>query len=244
MVIAVALIAISFNTFGLRKLPLIEGVVLLIHVFGYESFYSPRKHEILINALRFFLILIPLWVLAPRNSTTDVFTQFQNEGGWSNQGLACLVGMIGPIYMLGGADSSAHMGKVSPEDMLYTLTWLTIGTAEEIRNAAIVLPWAMIWTLLLNGSLGIVMVITFAFCLGNVQDAITPTYGFAYIDMFVNVFGPTAASVGIALLILLGLFATVSNVAAASRQMFAFARDGGLPFSAALCRVRVDRAPI
>lgn len=35
MVIAVAAIAILFNTFFAKKLPLIEGVILIIHVFGF-----------------------------------------------------------------------------------------------------------------------------------------------------------------------------------------------------------------
>jgi len=35
MIIAVAAIAILFNTFFAKKLPLIEGVILIIHVFGF-----------------------------------------------------------------------------------------------------------------------------------------------------------------------------------------------------------------
>jgi choline transport protein len=35
MIIAVAAIAILYNTFFAKKLPLIEGVILIIHVFGF-----------------------------------------------------------------------------------------------------------------------------------------------------------------------------------------------------------------
>ena len=83
-VIAVALIAIVFNTFFAQKLPLIEGIILIIHVFG------------------FFAILIPLWVLAPRSSASEVFGTIQDNGGWGNNGLACLVGLVAPIYALIG----------------------------------------------------------------------------------------------------------------------------------------------
>ncbi len=48
MIIAVATLCIIFNTFFARKLPLIEGLILIIHVFG------------------FFAILIPLWALSER----------------------------------------------------------------------------------------------------------------------------------------------------------------------------------
>lgn len=92
-VIAVATVAITFNTFFARKLPLIEGIMLLLHVFG------------------FFAILIPLWVFAPKVSAKTVFTEFSQVTGWPSMGTACLVGLIGPLYSLLGPDSAVHMGK-------------------------------------------------------------------------------------------------------------------------------------
>ncbi|KAK5687105.1 hypothetical protein LTS10_001242 [Elasticomyces elasticus] len=202
MIIAVAVVAILFNTFAAKKLPLIEGVILIIHVFG------------------FFAILIPLWVLAPRNTAKAVFTEFTNADGWPSQGVACLVGIIGPMYSLLGPDSAVHM-------------------AEEIKDASRVLPLGMVWTLILNGATGFIMVITFAFCITDIEAALAPSYYFTYIDVFYNATGSrAAASVMTALITLMCLCSTISNVATASRQMFAFARDRGLPFSDFLCRVR------
>lgn len=200
MIIAVAAVAILFNTFFAKKLPLIEGVILIIHVFG------------------FFGILVPLWALSPRQTPEAVFTQFTNANGWPSQGLACLVGIIGPIYSLIGPDSAVHM-------------------AEEIRDASRVLPLGMMWTLILNGLTGFVMVITFAFCIVDLDEAITPKYSYAYIDVFYNATRNKAgATVMACLIILMCLCSTISNVATASRQMFAFARDCGMPFSNFLCR--------
>jgi amino acid transporter len=103
LTIAVVTVAVVFNSFFARKLPLVEGLVLVLHVCG------------------FFAILIPLWVFAPRNSSLDVWTNFsqledpQNPGGtWSSIGLACLVGLSSSIYALIGPDSCVHMGK-SPD---------------------------------------------------------------------------------------------------------------------------------
>lgn len=102
---------------------------------------------------------------------------------------------------------------------------------------------AMMWTLILNGATGFIMVITFAFCIGNLTDAITPTYSYAYIDVFYNSTGSKAgATVMACLIILMCLCSTISNVATASRQMFAFARDRGLPFSNFLAHVSVSMA--
>lgn len=91
LVIAIIAFAIIFNTFLAQRLPMVEGLVLIIHLLG------------------FFAIVIPLWILAPRNSAQDVFTQFSNGGGWSSTGLSVMVGMLSPIYALLGVDSAVHM---------------------------------------------------------------------------------------------------------------------------------------
>jgi hypothetical protein len=77
-----------FNTLLAQKLPLIEGIILVIHCFG------------------FFGILIPLWVLSPRLAASEVFGSIEDRGGWGNNGLACLVGLVGPIYALIGTFGS------------------------------------------------------------------------------------------------------------------------------------------
>ena len=87
IIIAIASFSIIFNTFLARKLPLVEGTILVFHIFG------------------FFAIFITLWVLAPRGKASDVFGQFQDNAGWGNIGLACLVGQLAPIFALIGADA-------------------------------------------------------------------------------------------------------------------------------------------
>lgn len=84
IIIAVTLLCMLFNTFLAKRLPLVEGVILVFHVFG------------------FFAIVIPLWVLAPRFSASEAFGLVQDNGGWGNKGLACLVGLVGPVFALIG----------------------------------------------------------------------------------------------------------------------------------------------
>ncbi|KAH2240592.1 hypothetical protein KXV81_004814 [Aspergillus fumigatus] len=199
LVIAVALVALLFNTLLAQKLPLIEGIILVIHCFG------------------FFGILIPLWVLSPRPTASEVFGPIQDRGGWGNNGLACLVGLVGSIYALivqfKGPDSAVHM-------------------SEEIRDASRVLPLGMIWTLILNGSTGFVMIITLAFCVGDIDHVLESQTGFAFMQVFLNSTGSVRAATGMTVVIMAMQFcAAISNVATTSRQVYAFARDKGLPFS-------------
>lgn len=56
-------------------------------------------------------------------------------------GLACLVGMITNAGASVGGDAAAHM-------------------AEELKNASKMLPRAMIWTIVVNGALGFIMLVS------------------------------------------------------------------------------------
>jgi choline transport protein len=89
-VILMVTIGLLFNTWGAKQLPLIEGIILVLHIFGFAA------------------VLIVLWVLSPRNTASEVFTSFQNDGGWSTMGLSILVGQVTTIYGLIGSDGAAH----------------------------------------------------------------------------------------------------------------------------------------
>lgn len=91
IVIAVALVAMLFNTFLAQKLPFIEGIILFVHIFG------------------FFGILIPLWVLSPKIPASEVFGSVEDRGGWGSNGLSCLVGLLGPTYALLGMSSLSSL---------------------------------------------------------------------------------------------------------------------------------------
>lgn len=94
LAIGVVSICVIVNTFLVRKLPLIEGCVLILHVFG------------------FFAVLIPLWIFAPKAPSSEVWTGLQNNAGWPSNGLAFLVGLTTSVNSLIGPDSAVHMGKI------------------------------------------------------------------------------------------------------------------------------------
>ena len=88
---------------------------------------------------------------------------------------------------------------------------------------------------------GIIMVLTFCFSVGDIESALSSPTGQPYIQVLFNAsgshVGTTILTVAIATNTLCN---TVNNVAAASRQLYAFARDQGLPFSAFLSNVIRD----
>lgn len=95
-------------------------------------------------------------------------------------------------------------------------------------------------SLFLNGALGFIMLVTYCFCFGSDVEGIlnSPTKQ-PFIQVFYNVTNSAGgASAMTAILIVLTVCSSISNVATASRQLFAFARDGGMPFSPFLAYVR------
>ena len=202
MIFAVMLIVFVVNSIGTKLLSLIEGFVLVIHLTG------------------FLAVLVPMLYFSPVGSARDVFVNFQNNAGWSSNGLSWFIGMsLSANIPLVGYDGPAHL-------------------AEEVRNATRNVPWAMVSTVVLNGVLGFAVVIAFSFCiLPTFESALTSPTGYDFIEVFYSAMGPTGAAGLTAILIMLMWFATFGFLATASRQTWSFARDGGLPFSNFLAHV-------
>ena len=93
MVIAVIAFSIIFNTSLAKKLPLVEGLILLVHVVGV------------------FAIVIPLLVLSPRNDARTALLHFENGGNWPTMGVAFMVGLLTSLSSMLGFDCSVHMCK-------------------------------------------------------------------------------------------------------------------------------------
>jgi amino acid transporter len=199
--IGVTIFAMVWNTVLVRKLPLVEGIIVILHIFG------------------FFAFVVVLWVMAPRSDPKEVWTDFQDNGGWGSIGLSCLVGMTGPVITLIGADSACHL-------------------SEELKDASYVLPRSMVATATVNYILGFVMTITVMSTLGDVTSVLTTTTGQPYIQVVLNATqSRVGTSILTALVAILLLFSAVNLVTTSSRQLFAFARDKGLPFSSTLAYV-------
>lgn len=101
LVIAVLIFGALFNIFLATRLHLVEGSILIVHVYG------------------FFCVLVPLWILSPRSTSEFAWTAFKDPG-WGNAGLSALIGMQACVVPLLGADASVHMSE-ELKDASYTL---------------------------------------------------------------------------------------------------------------------------
>lgn len=73
---------------------------------------------------------------------------------------------------------------------------------------------------------------SYAFCIGDIGEALSHTTGYPFIYVLENATKSVGGTTGfVSVVLILLVMITISALASSSRQMFAFARDDGLPFS-------------
>ena len=128
-----------------------------------------------------------------------------------------LLGLLLPIYTITGYDASAH-------------------TAEETRNAALAVPRGIVSSILWSGLLGYLFLVAFLIMIPDMDVAARQGWNVFFWAMDQRV--PFAMRELLYALILLSqLLCGLATVTSASRMIYAFARDGGLPASPALATV-------
>jgi choline transport protein len=190
------------------------GVILFgVIINTVVSSWLPKFEGLILilHIIGFFAIILPLVILGPHASAKEVFTTFINTGDWSSQGLSFFVGLIGNVYAFFGADGAIHM-------------------SEEIQHASIVVPRAIISSIILNGVMGFGIALALLFCIGDIEAALKTKTGFPFIEIFQQaVQSVTGAALMTSIIVALSLCATVGIVASTSRQMWSFSRDRALP---------------
>lgn len=205
-----------------------QGTLLLFAVLALTLFVNTVLIKLLpsfegiilvIHIVGFFLIMIPIVALAPISSNAFVWTEFTNYSGYPSAGLSWLIGQSASAVLFIGYDGACHM-------------------AEEVQDAAINVPRAMFFTIFINGALGFATYIFILYSFGDPEKALNNKYGLPFIEIFYNATGSKAGTIAmISLLVTMYICATFCFVASASRQAWAFSRDGGLPLSRLFKRV-------
>ncbi|SMQ47354.1 unnamed protein product [Zymoseptoria tritici ST99CH_3D7] len=194
-------------------------VALLVNVFGNRILPHVNKAAIFWTLSGFVVISITLLACASPNYSSGqfVYREFLNETGWPD-GLAWMLGLLQGSLALTGFDAVAHM-------------------IEEIPNAVIEGPKIMIYCVLIGLGTGFVFLSVLLFVAGDITEVIASTAG----PLNQILFNATNSLAGTVCLLIIPsiclLFATISIMTTSSRMTYAFARDGGLPFSRYFARV-------
>ncbi len=181
------------------------------------------------------LLTLALLFYAPSIDLSRLFTfsNFSGEAGgavWpvlvQSTAFVFLLGLLQGVYTITGFDASAH-------------------TAEETRNASREAPRGMIHSVFWSFLFGYVMISAFILAMPSVEEGAKQGW-----NAFPWLMGQSAMPVVLKNILIVGIvvanyLCALAGLTSTSRMMFAFSRDGGLPFSKALSSVsRKYRTPV
>jgi amino acid transporter len=128
-----------------------------------------------------------------------------------------LLGLLMPIYTITGYDASAH-------------------TSEETKQAALSAPKGIVSSIIWSGVFGYLFLCAFVLMIPNMDEAAKQGWNvfFWALDQRVP---DTMKQILYWVIFVSQILCGLATVTSASRMIFAFSRDGGLPFSKALARV-------
>jgi len=176
---------------------------------------------VVLNVLLCLAVIIALPAATPKslmNSASFALGNFTNINGWT-PGYAFILSFLAPLWTICSFDSSVHI-------------------SEEASNAATAVPWAIVLAIAVAGILGWAINVSLAFCMGSdINGVLASPIGQPMATIFFNSFGKKGTLAVWAFVVLVQYMMGSSMLLAASRQSFAFSRDGALPFSNYLYRM-------
>ena len=102
--------------------------------------------------------------------------------------------------------------------------------SEEIKNASVVVPRAMVFSIMLNGAMGFGMLLALLFAIDDVDGVLHTATGYPFLAIFQQGVASTGGALAtVAIEATIAIFATISWIASASRMLWSFARDRGVP---------------
>ncbi|KAK7952968.1 hypothetical protein PG988_013662 [Apiospora saccharicola] len=169
---------------------------------------------IFINVALVFATIVALLVgrTGQRNDARVIFAKVNNLTTWPT-GWAFMLAWLSPIWSIGSFDSCVYM-------------------AEEASNAARAAPMGILSSIGMCWGLGFVIVIVIAHCMSpDLESILNSRFGQPMAQIYYDALGKNGALAFTAFIFIVQYFMGLCFCVAASRQLWAFSRDGALPFS-------------
>ena len=158
------------------------------------------------------IIALPIGRASSRNDARFIFATTSNLTNWPT-GWAFMLSWLSPIWTIGAFDSCVHM-------------------SEEAANATKAVPYGILMSIGSCWLFGWILTIVIAACMSPDLDSILSSpFGQPMAQIYYDALGKKGALALMTMLFVTQFFMGLSITVAASRQTWAFSRDGALPFS-------------
>ncbi len=218
-----AALGIADDPWHLRLLALYAVVLTshgLLNHFGIRLVTALNELSAWYHLVGTALLVVALAVWAPLQPASFLLRRFvapTDQGVVNPFAYACLVGLLQAQWTFTGYDASAHV-------------------AEETKGAQEAAPRGMVNAVWISGVAGFVMLLVLTLAIRDLDIAgAKGDDAFAYVVR--TALGGRLGGALVWMVIGAMWFCGLSSVTSNSRMLFAFARDGGAPASAALARV-------
>ncbi|KAK5121336.1 hypothetical protein LTR85_005502 [Meristemomyces frigidus] len=201
-------------------------MVLPSRILGYIS-----NVFVWLGTITFFVILFALPIYAKDtgnyNSARRMFTAEDNQTAWSNSGFVFLLSFLVPCWCISGYDSAVHL-------------------SEETENAAHVVPWAMWISCLSVAITGYAFNAVIAYSATDIDAIFASSLGQPLGAILVLTMGNGPFTKLLWLCTVISNFGVVFVMnTSGTRILYAYARDGALPFHKFLSHVNaVTKTPM
>lgn len=183
-------------------------IINIVTCFGacFEHFLPKfAKALLLFNVISVGTIVITLFAMSETRTSTEDFFKLVNISGWPD-GVAFIIGANGINWCFSCLDVATHL-------------------AEEIPSPSTNIPKALIWTIVIASSSGLLIVLAILLNMGPLD-----TSNFSGIDIIYQITGSKGATIGLWAPILWLVFASVWSIQTwQSRLAWTISRESGFP---------------
>ncbi|KAF2762465.1 choline transport protein [Pseudovirgaria hyperparasitica] len=157
------------------------------------------------NVLSVGVIVVTLFATSSTHTSATNFFTINNVSGWPN-GVAFIIGCNGINWCFSCLDVATHL-------------------AEEIPSPETNIPKALIWTIVIASSSGMLMVLAILLNIGPIEEA-----SYSGVDIFYRITDSKAAAVGLWIPVLILVLASVWGIQTwQSRLAWTISRESGFP---------------
>lgn len=198
----------------------------LINQFGIRLVSWLNDFSVTVHIFGLAIMIGALFFFAPKQPLTFLISTATPNSTPLPYWCAFILGLLQAQWTLSGYDSSASV-------------------SEETVDARLMVPWGMVIAVAVSSVVGYIMLIALTLAIKDVNSVLTATDSGGnaiptVVAILIQALGATAGKAVSVLAAMAMWFCGLGAVTGCSRVIYAFSRDGGMPFSNVLKKVQSE----
>ncbi|KAM0753010.1 APC amino acid permease [Meredithblackwellia eburnea MCA 4105] len=197
----------------------------LLNSCGTKILAQITRTFVFVNLGTALVVIVSLYATTKDKHTAKyVFTDVNNNTGWSSDGLAFLLGLLSVQWTMTDYDATAHI-------------------CEEVRRASIAAPVAIFEAVITTGIVGWLYNMAYVFCSGDLSELPGPS-GYSAAQILANNLGKKGFYAVWTFVCFTAFAVGATALQANARTFHAFSRDNGLPDRGLFARLAPNKVPV